>query len=217
MTGTGEPAIARATISTLNAQRSSIAARYVERRPLALDARGTNDEMRVGVPPRQHLDDVANRRTVERGDDPDLPRQRRQRPLAGGVEQAFGVKPLLQLIERQLQRAEPLGLEVLADELILAFGLVHRQAPACHHAHAVARLEFQIAERRPENHAAHLRAGVFQGEVQMAGVPDPTVRELALDPHLGQLGFQQIADADRQLRDGENPAGGHRRGVGRHA
>ena len=107
--GTGQPAIARATTSSLNAHRSSIEPpprptmttstpgtlsdrghrpRDVERRAFALDARGTNDDVRVRVAPAQHLDDVADGGAVERRDDPDLPRQRRQRTLAARVEQA---------------------------------------------------------------------------------------------------------------------------------
>ena len=44
--------------------------------------------------------------------------------LRAGVEQPFRLQPLLQLLEGELQRAEALRLEVLADELILALRLV---------------------------------------------------------------------------------------------
>jgi hypothetical protein len=71
--------------------------------------------MRVGVAALEHLDDVAHRGAVERGDDPDLARQRGQRTLAFGVEQTGRRQPLLQLLERQLPRAEPFGLQVLAQ------------------------------------------------------------------------------------------------------
>ena len=94
------------------------------RRALALHARRADHEVRVRVAPPQHLDDVADRRAVERRDDADLARQRRQRPLARRVEQPFGLQPLLQLIERELQRAETVRLEVLADELVFALRLV---------------------------------------------------------------------------------------------
>ena len=50
--------------------------------------------------------------------------QRRQRPLARRVEQPLGLQPLLQLLERELQRAETVRLHVLADELVLALRLV---------------------------------------------------------------------------------------------
>ena len=59
---------------------------------------------------REHLDDVAERRAVERRDDADLARQRGQRPFARRVEQPFGLQLLLQLLERQLQRAEAVRL-----------------------------------------------------------------------------------------------------------
>ena len=96
----------------------------VERGAFALHARRANHEVRVRVAAAQHVDDVAHGRAVERGDDADLAGQRGQRPLAAPVEQAFGREPLLQLLEGELQRAEPLGLEVLADDLILALRVV---------------------------------------------------------------------------------------------
>ena len=59
-----------------------------------------------------------NRRAVERRDDADLAGQGGQRPLARRVEESFRVQPLLQLIERELQRAEAVRLQVLADDLV---------------------------------------------------------------------------------------------------
>ena len=101
--------------------------------------------MRVGIAAAQHLDDVAHGRAVERRDDADLARQRRQRALAALVEQPFACEPLLELIERELQRAEALGLEVLADDLILALRVVDADAAARDDAQSVLRLEAQIA------------------------------------------------------------------------
>ena len=168
MTGTGQSAIARATISSLNAQRSSIepppraddddvhagdaadgpqAAGDLERRAFALHARRPNHDLHVRVPASQHVDDVADGGAVERRDDADLSRQRRQRPFARGVEQSLFLEPLLQLIEGELERAETLGLQVLADELILALRLVDGNLAAGDDLEAVGRLELQIAQR----------------------------------------------------------------------
>ena len=228
--------MARATISSLNAQRSSIdppprptmmtstpgsrpmarrAAGDLEGRAVALHPRRANDEMRVRVAAAEHVDDVANRRAVERRDDADLAGQRRQRPLARGVEQAFLLQPLLELIEGELQRAEPVRLHVLAHELILALRLVHRDASARHDAQAVGRLEFQIAQRGTEDDAPHLRAGVLQREVEMPGVPHPAVRELAFHPDFEEFGFEQIANPDRQLGDAEHPSASRRAATSR--
>src|SRR6266487_4434500 len=130
ITGTGTLAMARATDSSLNAHRSS------------------------SEPPPQDLDDVANGRAVQRGDNADLPRQRRQRTLAGGIEQSFLLQPLFELIERELTCAESMRLEVFTDELVLALRLVDRELSPRHHAQTVCRLELEIPKRRTEHEPA---------------------------------------------------------------
>src|SRR2546425_533394 len=157
------------------------------------------------------LDDVADRRAVERCDDADFPGEHRQRTLPARIEQAIFLEPLLQLIEGQLERAETLRLEMLADELVLALRFVHRDAPARHDVQAIGRLELQVAQCGPENHAANLRRRILQREIQMPGVPEPAVGELALDPHLEELRFEQIANTHGELRDRQDTASGDRR------
>ena len=57
-------------------------------------------------------------------------RQRRQRPLARRLEQPLGLQPLLQLLECELQRAEAVRLQVIADDLVLALRLVDAEPAA---------------------------------------------------------------------------------------
>src|SRR5207247_4207138 len=121
----------------------------VRGRAFPLNAGRSNDQVRVGVPALQYVDDVADCRAVQRRHDTDLAWKRGQWPLAAGVEQAFAVQPPLQLIEGELQRTEALRLHVLGDELVLAFRLVHRHAAARNDAQAILGLEFQIPERGP--------------------------------------------------------------------
>ena len=85
------------------------------------------------------------RRAVERRHDADLARERGQRPLARRIEQAFGLQLLLELLEGQLQRAEALRLQVVAEQLILALRLVDRQPAARDDVQAILGLELQIA------------------------------------------------------------------------
>ena len=59
----------------------------------------------------EHLDDVADRGAVERCHDADFSRECRQRPFARGIEQPLGLKPLLQLIEGELERAQAVRLD----------------------------------------------------------------------------------------------------------
>ncbi len=84
-----------------------------------------------------------------------------QRPLAPRVEQPLGREPLLELIEGELQRAEPFRLQVLADDLVLALRVVDADAAARDDAQAVLRLEAQVAQRRAEHHALDLRVASF--------------------------------------------------------
>ena len=150
--------------------------RNVERGAVPLNPRGADDDVGIRVSAPQHLDDVANGGTVERRHDADLAGKRRQRTLAARVEQALGREALFELVEGQLQRSKPLRLEMLADDLILAFRVVHADATARHDAEPVARREAQGAHGRPEHDPLELRAGVLQREVHVAGIPDAAVR-----------------------------------------
>ena len=177
-----------------------------DRRTLALHARGADDDVRVGVPSPQHVDDVANRGAFQRRHDSDLARERGQRTFPRAVEESFRFEPLLQLIEGQLQRAQAVRLEMLADQLILALRLVHRNPAARDDAQAVHRLELEVAQRRPEHEPAQLAGGVLQGEIQVAGVPDPAIRQLTLHPHFEELGLDEIAQPDGELGDRKRSA-----------
>ena len=120
---------------------------------LALHARRPNDDVRVRIAPAQHFEDVAQGGAVERCHDADLAWEGRQRPLARVVEQAFGLEPLLELLEGELQRAEPMRLHVLADELIFALRFIDADAAARDHLRPSSGLNSQVAQRGPEHHA----------------------------------------------------------------
>ena len=80
------------------------------------------------------MDDVADGSTVDRRHDTDLAGKRGKGTLAVLVEQALGRKAFLELVEGQLQRTEPFRLEMLADDLILAFRVVDADSAARHDA-----------------------------------------------------------------------------------
>src|SRR6185503_17361271 len=150
------------------------------------------------------------------GDDANLPWQRRQRPFAGGLEESFRLESLLHLVERQLQRAESLRLQMLADDLVLAFGLVHGNLAAGDDAKAVGGLEFEVAQRRSKHEAAYLRGRVFQREEKVSGVPDLAVRQFAFDPDLEEITLEAIANLDGEVGHAQHAPrrNGRRRGLG---
>src|SRR5439155_18816804 len=84
----------------------------------------------------------------------------------------------------------------------------HRHAAARNDAETVGGFELQIAKRRPKDDATNLRRRILQREVEMPGVPDPAVRELAFDPDFEELSFQKVPHAHRQLGDAQDPASG---------
>ena len=94
--------------------------------------------------------------------------------------------------------------EVLADQLIFAFRLVHRDLAARDHTQPVRGLELQIPQRRSKHEPAELRGRVFEREVQMAGIPDPAVRQLAFHPDFEEFVFEEVANPDRQRGDAED-------------
>ena len=109
---------------------------------------------------------------------------------------------------------KPMRLHVLADQLVLALGLVDADAAARHHVQAVLGLELQVAQRRAEHHALHLRAGVLQREVEVPRVPGAAVRDLAFDPDLREGFLDHAAQPCRELghRQHGSPATGGRDG-----
>src|SRR4051794_28430345 len=62
------------------------------------------------------------------------------RALAFGGEETFGGQFLLELFKGELQRAEPLGLDEIDDQLVFAARLVDVDAAARHHRETVLRL-----------------------------------------------------------------------------
>ncbi len=166
------------------------AAGNVGRGALALHTRRANDEMGIRVAAAEYLDDVANRRAVERRDDADFAGQRRQRAFTRRIEESFGLQPSLQLIERELERAEPMRLHALAHDLIFTFRLVHAETPADDYMQAIFGLELQRADIRLEHDRFDLGSGIFQREIEMPGVPETAVGNFCLDPDLGVRVFQ---------------------------
>jgi hypothetical protein len=112
---------------------------------------------------------------------------------------------VFKLLEGQLQGAEAERLHLLADDLVLALGLVDAQAAAHEHARAVLRPEAQLPRRRSEHDAAQLRALVLEGEVEVPALIDTAVAEFAFDEQIAVRVLEQATDAGGDLRDGERP------------
>src|SRR5262249_10173833 len=156
--------------------------------------------------PADHAQHVADRRAAGRGDDADLAREPRQLALARLIEEPLGLKSCLELLEGQLERSEPLGLQQLDHQLVLAALRVDLDAAERHHVQAVGRLELDAAAAIAKEHGADLRLGVLQGEVCVARAVEPEVRDLALDPDRRKALLERLLQTPRQLRNAQDRA-----------
>ena len=145
MIGISDAAIARATTSSLNAQRSSSEPppraddehvckfRAIEiihgrcdflRGAFTLHFHGIEAHVRIGKAALQHAQNVANRRARGRRDDADAQRQNWERLFARFVEEAFVLQTFFQLLEGELQSAEADRLDIRDIDLIFAAHVV---------------------------------------------------------------------------------------------
>src|SRR4029453_6524645 len=104
---------------------------------------------------------------------------------------AFRRESALQLVERELQRSEPFGFQMFAEDLIFTLCVVDGKTTPSDYAHTIFRLEAERANGGTEHHASDLCAAVFEGEVYVAGVPHAAVRQFPLNPHVRESVFEQ--------------------------
>ena len=135
---------------------------------------------------------------------------RRQRTLAGRIEQAFGFEPGLELVIGAAQCAFAGFFHVVEDQLVVAAGFIQGQAATHQYAHAFARDELQPLAFGFEHRRTHLRAGILQGEVQVPGSRPADTAQFAFHPDHRERALQKIARQGVELVGGEDVvAGGH--------
>jgi len=174
----------------------------------SLHSHGRNQDVEVCEAACEDVQDVADRRAGRRRDEADLLGEDRQRPLAPGIEEPLPTEPILELLEGELEGSDPLRLEDLNDELVLAPRGVDVEGAEGEDLEAIRRLEPEVAEARAEEHRLELRGLVLHGEIDVARGRAPEVTDLAFDPEPGEGTFQLLFDPPRQLGDGQDPAVG---------
>ena len=201
MIGIAEPATARTTISSLNAQRSSIepppratisrsgrrpaiALKPGDRRgdllgrALALDRHRPEQDMgREAIV--QPVEDVADHRPGRRGDHADHARQERQRLLARRVEQPLGGERAAPLVEQRHQRALPGQLQPLDDDLVARAAGIGGEPAGRDHLDPVLGLEADRRRLAVPDHRVDAGLVVLEREIAMARADALEARNLA--------------------------------------
>jgi hypothetical protein len=172
------------------------------RRALALHARRHDEHGQVGKAPVQDAQEIVHCRAAGAGHEGDAPRKVRQLALASRVEESLGGELLLELLEGDLQRARPDGLDGVADELVLALRLVDVEVSARDQRLPVARLELETARLVAEEHGSERRVGVLQGEVDVTRAGGAQVGDFAFHQDGLEAPLEDRLDLAGQLSDG---------------
>jgi hypothetical protein len=164
------------------------------------DGRRHQDE-HVGKPAARDADNVAQRGALQRRDDPDAARHRRQRALARFVEQPFGRQLGLQLFERQRQLAVARRHQLANVQLIVARRLIDADVAASDDRLSIGRAKTKPHVFTPEHHAAQPAALVLQREIHVARRVMLEIRNLPRHRHVGQarVGDEALFDNRRHL------------------
>ena len=217
--GTEHAATARATRSSLKAQRSSRAppprpmithvgaapafdtaerAHQFVRGALPLHLRRAPARAAPGEPASGHRDDVLQRRAVGTRDHGHDARQPRQRTLARFVEQAVAREPGQRLLERLAPQTVAFGPDPHHPELQVAASRVHRHLTECRDLHAIRRTGRCTLHVAAPHHAAHPRLGVAQREVPVPVAMGLEIADLAAHPERCECAFDHILRSARE-------------------
>ncbi len=169
-----------------------------------MHADGRHQHVGPAPPAAEHFEKIADRRPRRAGDHGDSPRERRQPPLASGVEEPFPGQLIAELTQRQFQRPHALGLNLLDDELVLAVRRIDVDPSAADHFQPVGQVEPHPRQRAPPDHGRQLGLGVFEREVAVARAGPREVRYFPRHPHARQSVFQEPLDQQGQLEDRED-------------
>ncbi len=153
----------------------------------ALDGDRREQDIEAGVAAIDDVQKVADHRARGRSDNAHRSREHGQRLFALGVEEAFNLEPLLQLLKCQLERAGANRFHGFGDELHLAALLVDAHAAAHQHVQTILRPKTEQHRLAAEENDGQLRFGVLQGEVNVAGRSGTIIRDLALNPNVAVL------------------------------
>jgi hypothetical protein len=121
----------------------------------------------------------------------DAPGQERERFFVFKIEQPFLFKLGLKLFKSQLESAYSFWFYIVEDELVLAARPINADPTPTKRHHAVLERELEEPLGGAEQDRADLGVLVFEGKIGMAGLGNAEVRELSLDPNVGEAAFEK--------------------------
>jgi hypothetical protein len=136
-----------------------------------------------------------------RSDEADPARERRQRALAGRIEQALGLKPKPKFLELGRQESNAFRSNEVEDELEFAPLRIHGDSPMSDDPFSV----FQLKSRHvvAEKNGSQRSAGVFERKVPVPRLRSRVIRNLSLDPEVAEefVRFENFPEEGDNSRD----------------
>ena len=152
---------------------------------------GVDQQLYGGVTASANLDDVAQGRPMQAGDDADAARERRQGTLT--VEEALTAETLFEALHRSQHGAKADLLHPVDNELHLAAALVDTELTPKPDGIAVIGTEAQERGLATEKHGGELSACVFEREVTMTTAGRSPVRDFTFHGDLPEATFDDAA------------------------
>ena len=176
-------------------------ARNLRRGHVALDPDRVNRDREAVEPASEHVQDVPDRGSGRRRDDADVPREKRDRPLLCLVEEPFRGELRLQLLERELEGADPDRLDREPPDLELAGRRIEIEVAAHDHLEADFRTKFHAQQVGGENDRVQGAGLVLQREVAVSS-PLAPASDLSRHRHVPPRRAQNAGHLGQNLRNG---------------
>ena len=148
-------------------------------------------------------DDIPDSRARGGGDDRDSRGHDGDRLFVFRGEQAFALQAGFELLERDIQVSDSVGLHLTYIELIFAVSGIYRNLSGAEHAHAVFRPESDPFGVAAEHDARESGLAVFESEIPVSRRIDLIIGQLTADQHTLQQRVQiyDIPDMRGELAD----------------
>ena len=170
----------------------------------ALHAAGGEDEFQAGMAALDDVEDVADGSAGGGSDEADAVRIAGDGAFAFGGEEAFSLEFLFEFFEGDLQGADPLHFDGVDDELVLAADVIDGEVALQDHFLAVGD-EFAMGDIfAAEEDATELSAGIFEGEINVAGALLAEVGDFAGDPDGADFFFEETPDFESEFGNGKD-------------
>jgi len=135
----------------------------------------------------EDVEDVLDDGAGGRGDDADAGGKGGDGEFAGGVEEAFELEAVAELVEGEAEGAVADGLEGVGDELHLTAAFVDADAAAGEDLEAVLGTEAEQLRARAEEDGGDLGVAVFKSEINVAAGSGTAVGDFSFDADLRKL------------------------------